>query len=91
MDLEQAIALLHLLQEQGAVLQHNPIEMIKNRFMGTWQRLQTLWDNSTHFNVLGLLWLAETQENGDNLQAVLDLAGQYKLLCQSWLKFLTPQ
>ena len=90
-DLEQAIALLHLLHEQGTVLKHNPIEMIKNRFMGTWQRLQTLWDNSPHFNVLGLLWLAQTQEKGDDLQVVLDLAGQYKLLCQTWLSVLSPQ
>ena len=89
-ELEQAVALLHLLCEQGTVLKHKPVEMIKNRFMGTWQRLQTLWDNSIHFNVLGLLWLAQTQEKGDDLQVVLDLAGQYKLLCQTWLELLVP-
>ncbi len=89
-ELEQASALLHLLREQGTVLQHNPVEMIKTRFMATWQRLQSLWDNSVQFNVLGLLWLAQTQEQGDDLQVVLDLAGRYRLLCQTWLELLAP-
>lgn len=87
-DLEQAAALLHLLAQQGQVLKVNPLPMLKNRFMGTWQRLQNLWDNSAYFNVLGLLWLAQTQEHGDDLQCVLDLAAKYEQLCKSWRSVL---
>ena len=83
-ELDQAAALLHLMGEQGQALMVNPLPILKNRFMATWQRLQTLWDNSRHFNVLGLLWLAETQEYGDEMERVLGLAGEYEKLCKLW-------
>ncbi|MBQ4132817.1 MAG: glycosyltransferase family 9 protein [Desulfovibrionaceae bacterium] len=89
-ELEQAAALLHLLGEQGLALSVNPLPILKNRFMGTWQRLQSLWDNSENFNVLGLLWMAQTQEQGDALDKVLALARQYGVLCKLWAASLTP-
>ena len=43
-ELAQADALLHLLQEQGNALRHRSVEMLKKRFLATWQKLQVLWD-----------------------------------------------
>ena len=87
-ELEQALALLHLMREQGQALLVNPLPILKTRFMATWQRLQTLWDNSRYFNVLGLLWLAETQEHGDEMGRILRLAGEYEHLCRVWREAL---
>ena len=83
-ELDQAAALLHLLMQQGQALSVNPLPLLKNRFMGTWQRLQALWENSPYFNVLSLLWMAQTQAEGDALDKVLGLAGEYATLCQLW-------
>ena len=83
-EMDAAIGFLHLLQEQGrAILQH-PLPVLKNKFLGTWQRLQTLWDTSSHFNMLGFLWMCETQTLGDDLTAVLNLARQYQTLLETW-------
>lgn len=87
-ELSAAIGLLHLLQEQGKVLLQNPLPPLKSKFLGTWQRLQTMWDNSAHFNMLGFLWLCQTQTLGDELSAVLSLAGKYKTLLENWRKLI---
>ena len=89
-ELREASLLLHLLQEQGNALAQHPIPLLKTRFMGTWQRLQTLWDNSPHFNVLGHLWICQTQELGDDLGTVLGLAAAYAELSTKWNDMLTP-
>lgn len=87
-ELAAAIGFLHLLREQGRALMLKPLPPLKNKFMATWQRLQTLWDSSNHFNMLGFLWLCETQTLGDNLSAVLDLAGQYQSLLEVWQRLV---
>ncbi len=83
-----AVGLLHLLQEQGRTLLQRPLPPLKNKFLGTWQRLQTLWDTSNYFNMLGFLWLCETQTLGDDFKAVLALAGQYRTLLETWRELL---
>lgn len=83
-EILQASQLLHLLAEQGKLLAARPTDMAKQRFLGTWQRLQTLWDNSAYFNVLGYLWMCESQEAGGDLPAMLALAQQYAVLMAAW-------
>lgn len=83
-ELAQADALLHLLQEQGNALRHRSVEMLKKRFLATWQKLQVLWDASPRFNVLGFLWMSETQEAGACLDTVLALAARYRTLITTW-------
>lgn len=83
-ELSQAAQLLHLLCEQGKVLSVRPTDTTKQRFLGTWQRLQTLWDNSKFLNVLGYLWMCESQEAGNDLATMLVLAEQYKALVSVW-------
>lgn len=82
--LEQALQLLHLFGEQGRMLSMRPTDTAKQRFLGTWQRLQTLWDSSALFNVLGHMWMCESQEAGNDLATVLLLASQYQGLLQTW-------
>lgn len=84
-ELMQSAQLLHLMNEQGTVLAHRPVEAIKKRFLGTWQRLQTMWDNSKYLNVLGFMWMCESQEAGQNLGSALALARQYQALTEAWL------
>ncbi|MFV0422710.1 glycosyltransferase family 9 protein [Oleidesulfovibrio sp.] len=90
-ELEQTDALLHLLQEQGNALRHRSVDVLKKRFLSTWQRVQTLWDASPEFNVLGFLWLSETQEAGSNLDTTLALASQYRALTSAWHQYLAEQ
>lgn len=89
-ELRQADALLHLMGEQGGLLRVRPSEMAKSRFLGTVSRVQALWDNSTLFNVLGHLWLGESQGAGDTLDSVLALATVYRGLVRAWLEHLSP-
>jgi len=53
--------------------------------------LQTLWDNSEMLNVLGYLWMCESQEAGNDLAAMLVLAEQYKALAGAWLQCMQPE
>lgn len=90
-ELAASAQLLHLLAEQGRVLAVRATETTKQRFLSTWQRLQTLWDNSRLLNVLGYLWMCESQEAGSDLATVLVLAEQYKVLVAAWHESLLPQ
>lgn len=83
-ELAQSAQLLHLLMEQGNVLLQRPVEPIKKSFLTTCQRLQTLWDNSIYLNVLGFLWMSESQQAGQNLTSVLTLARNYHTLVHAW-------
>ncbi len=83
--LTQSAALLRLLQEQANVLTLKPLDGVKAKFMASWQRLETLWDQSPHFNVLGYLWMAESQESGRDMEAVQALIQRYRGLMEAWL------
>lgn len=89
-ELRQADALLHLMGEQGGLLRVRPSDMAKSRFLGTVSRVQALWDNSALFNVLGHLWLCESQGAGGSLDSVLALAAAYRGLARTWLGHLSP-
>ncbi|MGE4299589.1 MAG: glycosyltransferase family 9 protein [Desulfovibrionaceae bacterium] len=83
-ELEQAGRLLFLLHEQGNALRAAPLPVLKNRFMTTWQRLESLWNESQFFNVLGYLWMAQSQEGGQDMDSVLGLVGRYRELVSGW-------
>lgn len=86
--LQQAMALLHLLSQQGSLLAVRPSELAKQRFLATCGRLHTLFENSRLFNVLGHLWVAESQTAGGSLDELLALATRYKTLCSIWQQHL---
>ena len=83
--LTQSAALLGLLREQANVLTRTPLDGVKAKFMASWQRLETLWDQSPYFNVLGYLWMAESQESGRDMEAVHTLIQRYRSLMEAWL------
>ena len=81
--------LLHLLSEQAQVLTRTPVESIKNKFLASWQRLQAMWDASKYLNVLGYLWLSESQESGQDMAGVAQLVRRYHALVRAWVGHLS--
>lgn len=75
--------MLFLLTQQGMLLARNPREQAKTKFLASWQRFQTILSSSNYLNVLGLLWMFETQRSGDDLGALLDMTERYRTLFAS--------
>ncbi len=82
--LDAAQAQLTLLVQQARVLAQMPREAMKAKFMGNWQRLQALWAGSSAFNVLGLLWMEQSQQAAGDLAGMTALAGRYLELVTAW-------
>lgn len=81
--LTEAHDMLFLLSRQGMVLAKTPREQAKKKFLASWQRLQNILSVNNHLNILGLLWMFETQRSGDDLAALLDMIERYRLLFAS--------
>lgn len=81
--LTSAHDILFLLSQQGALLQKNPRPRAKTKFLASWQRLQNILSASQYLNILGLLWMFESQRCGDNLVSLLALAERYRSLFSS--------
>ena len=73
--LRQCAALVHLFREQGGLLVRMPGTVVRKKFMATWQRIQTNFEQSQWFGILGLLWMYQTQDN-----EALDLKDLFALL-----------
>lgn len=87
-SLEQARALLHLLNSQAQVLTRTPLPKIQQKFLAYWERLQAHWQDDPFFTVLGRLWLVESQESGHDLRNFQELTRRYLHLTQSWQAML---
>ncbi|MDR2892116.1 MAG: glycosyltransferase family 9 protein [Deltaproteobacteria bacterium] len=85
-ELEKATAQIGLLLEQGALLQRNPLPMLRERFLATVGRIAQAFEQSEYLGVLNLLWHAEVQEQGGDLLSALRCAAQYHNLCSGLLK-----
>ncbi|WP_319543639.1 glycosyltransferase family 9 protein [uncultured Pseudodesulfovibrio sp.] len=81
--LTSAVDMLFLLSQQGMLLQKNPRPAAKTKFMTSWQRLQNILSSCQHLNIIALLWMFETQQNGNDLSSLLDLAERYRALLTS--------
>ena len=81
--LTSAHGMLFLLSQQGALLARNPRPQAKAKFLQTWQRLQTVLGENERLNVLGSLWMFQTQQCGDNLEALLGMTERYTRLFAS--------
>lgn len=82
--LGQAAALLHLLGEQGLLLQRTSSDLAKQRFLTTCGRIHALFEQSPRFRALAHLWLSEIQTAGSSLETVLQLASLYRSLAEAW-------
>lgn len=82
--LATAEQLLTLLEQQAAVLARTPLEPVKKKFLGVWQRVQALFSRSALFNVLSYLFAAQSQEAGQDMASVGELLGRYRGLVKDW-------
>lgn len=67
--LDQSAALLALLSGQASLLTRK--EVMKGRFLTTWDRLGRLWLGSPHLAVLGHLWQRQAQNPDRDLDGLL--------------------
>lgn len=75
--------MLFLLSQQGMLLARNPRPQAKSKFLASWQRLQNVLGASKHLNILGKLWMFESQQCGDDLASLLSLTERYRALFDS--------
>lgn len=85
--LEQSQDLLFLLLQLGQALLAQP-KLMEKKFLATWQRLISLWEDSSHFAVLGQLWLYQTQDAGRDVPQMLTVVAHYQLLISTWIDAL---
>ena len=83
--LTSARDMLFLLTQQGLLLARNPRPQAKTKFLASWQRLQSILGSSQYLNIIGLLWMFETQRQGDDLASLLRLAERYTGLADGLL------
>jgi len=76
--LTSAHDMLFLLLQQGMLLMNNPRPQAKGKFLASWQRLQNILASCKPLHILGLLWMFETQQKGDDLASLLALADRYR-------------
>jgi len=75
--------LLFLLSRQAMVLAANPRPQAKAKFLASWQRLQNVLSADSHLNILGLLWMFESQQCGDDFGSLAALIERYRNLFTS--------
>jgi hypothetical protein len=81
--LTSAEDMLFLLSRQGMLLAKNPRPQSRGKFLASWQRLQNVLAADEHLNTLGLLWMFESQQCGEDLGSLLGLIDRYRSLFAS--------
>ncbi len=81
--------LLTLMEGQVRALSVAPHDMMKQKFLATWQRVQALLSQSSHFNVLSHIYALDSQEAGHDLPALGKFLKQYQELTDYWLRNLS--
>jgi hypothetical protein len=69
-SLRQACALLHLMGEQGALLERMPAQHTGQRLLNSASRLSSLLEQCDALNTLGYLWFVLMQERGGSLASL---------------------
>lgn len=78
--LTSAHDMLFLLSRQGMLLARNPRPQAKSKFLASWQRLQNILGSSKRLDILGKLWMFESQRCGNDLGSLLGLTERYRAL-----------
>ncbi|QGY40863.1 glycosyltransferase family 9 protein [Pseudodesulfovibrio cashew] len=84
--LTNARDMLFLLSRQGMLLASNPRSQAKAKFLASWQRLQGVFDASEYLDILGKLWMFESQKSGGDLASLLSLVDRYHGLVSSLVR-----
>lgn len=69
-----------LLLQQGRLLESRGPELMRQRFLATWQRVLDALGAEPRLRVLAMLWVQATQDSGQDLPHVLDTAEDFGLL-----------
>jgi ADP-heptose:LPS heptosyltransferase len=77
--------MLFLLSRQGMLLAEAPRPQAKAKFLASWQRLQNILAADDQLNILGLLWMFESQQCGEDLGSLLGLIDRHRALFASLL------
>ena len=75
--LTSAHDMLFLLSRQGMLLAHNPRPQAKTKYLASWQRLQNILTADGNLNILGSLWMFESQQRGSDLASLLEMTARY--------------
>lgn len=86
--LSRTAELIELLLQQGRVLLARPIPIMRERFLATWQKVHDSLHESIHGRTLALLWVQETQADGQDLPVVLELSGHFLSLLKTMMSQL---
>ena len=78
--LNETAGLTDLMIQQGRVLLARPLPLMRERFLGTWQKVHDSLRRSPHLSALSMIWMQETQAEGQELPAVLAVAERFSQL-----------
>ncbi len=81
--LTSAHDMLFLLSRQGMLLAHNPRPQAKSKYLASWQQLQNILVASDYLNILGSLWMFESQRCGSDLSSLMGMTTRYQALFSS--------
>ncbi len=82
--LARASALAELLLQQGKTLLIRPLPIMRQKFLATWQKVHASLSQSPCLGALSVLWLEETQAEGQDLPVALAVVEQFIQLLQAF-------
>ena len=75
-----AADLVSLMLQQGRVLTMRPLPIMRERFLSTWQKVHACLKTSPYLGALSLIWMQETQAEGQDLPVVLAVSEHFQQL-----------
>ena len=78
--LGEASDLTALMIQQGRVVTVRPLPLMRDRFLSTWRKVHDRLKKSPYLGALSLLWVQETQAEGQDLPVVLAVAEHFHQL-----------
>jgi hypothetical protein len=87
-SLRQACALLHLMGEQGALLERMPDQQTGQRLLSNASRLSALLEQCEALSTLGYLWSVLTQERGGSLTSLVQCTRSLRQGIQYWQELI---
>jgi hypothetical protein len=87
-SLRQTAALLHLMGEQGALLERMPDQRAGQRLLSSASRLSSLLEQCEALNALGYLWFVLMQERGDSMTSLLQCTAALRRGVQYWQELI---
>jgi ADP-heptose:LPS heptosyltransferase len=70
-ELREAAALMLLVEQRGRMILARPLPTLREKFMDAWDRVYRTLRQSTRLGALAVLWLEETQAEGQDFPIVL--------------------